>query len=272
VSDAWMPGAGRKPAAADGGPLQGGAPRAVWQSLGTDPRVVSARSAAQRLGQLGRSSHLVWNPLNGEIIQLIPIVRAARSLGCPEGLEHAGPPGPEEAGTIAGPADRAAAAQADGSLAAVNAEGRLCVQICVVAFAWEPFTSGPMAGLPGIVRWLDSWGIPRQWPAGPPAPFPHGHAGCCSRRLWAMGGHFGASQVPGWTAAGPGSVDVDLLTGRAALPAAGLPRARPSSTGSAQGTDRTDSAPARRPAAALPDLDGIFQADAPAAASLTRVS
>lgn len=269
MTHAWMPSAGRKPAAADGGPLQGGAPRAVWQSLDTDPRVVSARSAAQRLDQLGRAGHLVWNPLNGEVIQLIPIVRAARSLGCPEGLEHAGPPGPEEAGTIAGPADHAASARAARCLAPANAEGRLCVQICVVAFAWDPFTSGPMTGLQAIVQWLDTWGIPRQWPAGRPAPFPHGHAAPRSRRLWARGGHFGASQVPGWTAAGPGSVDVEMLTGRAAPRAIEMPRP------SADGTGRiasSDGAKARRPAVALPDLDDIFQTGPTAAASLTRVS
>jgi len=95
----------------------------------------------------------------------------------------------------------------------VNSEGRFCVQICVVAFAWDPFTAGPMAGLRDIMAWLDSWGIPRRWPAGRPAAYPHGHAGRRSRRLWASGGHFGASQVPGWLAAGPGEIDIERLTG-----------------------------------------------------------
>jgi hypothetical protein len=70
-----------------------------------------------------------------------------------------------------------------------------------------------MAGLQQILDWLDSWGIPRQWPAGQPAAFPDEQAACRSRRLWARGGHFGASQVPGLTAVGPGAVDVELLTG-----------------------------------------------------------
>ncbi len=73
-----------------------------------------------------------------------------------------------------------------------------------------------MTGLPGILDWLDSWGIPRRWPAGPPVAYPPGHAGGGSRRLWASGGHFGASQVPGWTAAGPGEIDIERLTGPAA--------------------------------------------------------
>jgi hypothetical protein len=132
---------------------------------------VSARSAAQRLDQAGDPGHLVWNPHNGEIIQLIPIVRAGRSLGPADGQRAACWSEP-----VAG----------DGN---VNAEGRVCVQICVVARADEPFTDGP--------------------------PFPECHTAVRSRRLWARGGHFGASQVPGLTATGPGAIDPERLTGRA---------------------------------------------------------
>jgi hypothetical protein len=194
VGDAWMPGVRYVRATSDGGPLKGGAPRAVWQALGADPQTVSARSAAQRLDQHDQASHLVWNPLNGEIVQLIPIVRAARSLAL---LDCEG---------AASAADRAAGA-------AVTAEGRVCVQICVVAFGREPFTAGPMAGLHEILTWLDSWGIPRCWPGGAPAPFPDCVAVLRSRRLWARGGHFGASQVPGLSATGPGAIDIERLTG-----------------------------------------------------------
>jgi hypothetical protein len=209
-----MPGAGRIRARIDGGPLKGGAPRVVWQALDADPRTVSAGLAAQRLDQLGRASHLVWNPVSGEVVQLIPILRAGRSLG---GLKSGALPAPD-ASAIWRPARQAAAeTAARGSeadiIAEVNAEGRLCVQIGVVAFAWDPFTSRPMAGLQQILDWLDSWGIPRHWPAGQPAAFPDEQAACRNRRLWARGGHFGASQVPGLTAVGPGAVDVELLTG-----------------------------------------------------------
>jgi hypothetical protein len=148
VNDAWMPGVKYVRAAGDGGPLRGGAPRVVWEALDADPRTVSARSAAQRLDKEGRASHLVWNPLGGEIVQLIPIVRAACSLG----LEAPAPP------------DR----PGQETRAEVNSEGRVCVQICVVAFTQDPFTAGPMAGLQEILTWLDSWGVPRSWPAGRP--------------------------------------------------------------------------------------------------------
>jgi len=195
-----MPGVGRVWGTTDGGPLKGGAPRAVWQTLGADPRTVSAGLAAQRLNQLDRACHLVWNPLQGEIVQVIPILRAGRLLGSPEDLNEMAHPRPG-AGA--------------GQHAEVNTEGRLCVQIGVVAFAWDPFTAWPMTGLQQILDWLSSWSIPGQWPAGRPAPFPHGLTTCGNRRLWARGGHFGASQVPGLTAAGPGAVDVGLLSGRA---------------------------------------------------------
>jgi hypothetical protein len=190
-----MPGIRYVRAAADGGPLKGGAPRAVWHALGADPQRVSARSAAQRLDQGGHPSHLVWNPHNGEIIQLIPILRAGRSLGPDQEPWLASWPEKEPAGNV-------------------NAEGRVCVQICVVAQAEEPFTDGPMIGRREILTWLDSWGIPRSWPAGQPAPFPECHATVRSRRLWARGGHFGSSQVPGLAATGPGAIDPERLTGR----------------------------------------------------------
>jgi hypothetical protein len=202
-----MPGAKRLWDSTDGGPLNGGAPRVVWQTLGADPRAMSAGSAAESLNQFGRAPHLVWNPVQGEIVQLISVLRAGRLLGTPEDLSQMAPPQPE--------------ADAD-QLPEANAEGRLCVQIGVVAFAWDPFTSWSMTGLRRILDWLDSWGVQRRWPAGAPAPFPHGLTTCGDRRTWAKGGYFGASQVPGLTAAGPGAIDVEQLTagaeGRANAP------------------------------------------------------
>ena len=203
MSDAWMPGIRYVRAGVDGGPLKGGAPRAVWNVLGADPQRVSARSAAQHLDQGGYPSHLVWNPHNGEIVQLIPIIRAACALSSADR--------PQSASWAGG--------GRDGN---VNAEGRVCAQICVVAQADEPFTAGPMVGSREILTWLDSWGIPRSWPAGQPAPFPECHATVRSRRLWARGGHFGASQVPGLTATGPGAIDPERLTGRSAAKTAHL--------------------------------------------------
>jgi hypothetical protein len=95
--------------------------------------------------------------------------------------------------------------------AGVNREGRLCVQVGVLGSPREPFTSFQMIGLAAILGWLDSWRIPRRWPAGPPAPYrqltrPR------SRALWARGGHYGASQVPECDNLGPGGIDIEHLT------------------------------------------------------------
>src|ERR1700733_2813312 len=202
-----MPGAGRIRGTIDGGPLQGGAPRVVWQTLGADPRSVSATTAAGHLNELGRGCHLVWNPLQGETVQLIPILRAGRLLGWPEHLKPGA--GADRAGT--NPAEGAAAADmtamdmpavdmpaadvadsdAPDEVAVANAEGRLCVQICVVAFAWDPFTALPLFGLRPILDWLGSWGISGTWPAGPPPAYPDGTQmlrSCADRPPGAPGG------------------------------------------------------------------------------------
>src|SRR5438105_3133165 len=62
-----MPGARCIRAQIDGGQLGGGAPRVVWLTLGADPRAISVWSAAQRLNQENRPTHLVWDPLTGDI-------------------------------------------------------------------------------------------------------------------------------------------------------------------------------------------------------------
>ena len=190
--DAWMPGARCIRAKTDGGQLGGGAPRVVWLTLGADPRAVSVWSAAQQLNAENRPCHLVWDPLTGDIAQLLPIVRAGCALGSPEHLNY--DPGRPQCPP-----------------AGVNREGRLCVQIGVLSSPREPFTSYQMIGLAAILGWLDSWQIPRRWPAGQPAPYrqltrPR------SRGLWARGGHYGASQVPGCDNIGPGGIDIDHLT------------------------------------------------------------
>src|SRR5260370_27379054 len=174
-----MPGAGRLAGGMEGGPLKGGATRVVWQRLDADPRTVPAGRAAQRLVQLGRAGHLVWNPIHGEIVQQIPILRAGRSLGWPGGLNPGVLPTPG-VGAIGGAAQQAAAGSAAGGTgdviaevnAEINAEGRLCVQICVVAFACDPVTSRPLLGLAQILDWLDSWRLPPQWPPRRPPPLP----------------------------------------------------------------------------------------------------
>ena len=112
MAHAWLPEASRI-RATDGGPLIGGAPRAVWLTLGTAPGAVSVQSAAGRLISERRPCHLVWDPVTGEVAQLISVLRAGRALGAPDHLDWA--PG------------RVRAHREN-----VNAEGRVCVQIGVL--------------------------------------------------------------------------------------------------------------------------------------------
>ena len=252
MTDAWMPGAERIPAPADGGTMKGGAPRAVWLPVYANPLVLPARTVAERLIQVGRPSHLVWNPVSGEVAQLIPAVRAARALGwpgCPGWLDGPGWPGCpgwlDGPGWPAGPGwargmdrtrdpaysvDEPTAPAARDGLAAINTEGRVCVQIAVLSQVWWPFTEGPAERLQEIVTWLESWQVPRTWPAGRPARFPGADPAAADRRPasraltaqsqaagmgpgrrrnWAQGGHFAAVQVPGCAAAGVGHIELD---------------------------------------------------------------
>jgi len=192
-----MPEARRIRAEPDGGPLRGGAPRAVWLTLGSIPGAVSVQSAAERLISEQRACHLIWDPLTGEVAQLVSVLRAGRALGAPDWLDWS--------------PDRISARPRN-----VNTEGRICVQIGVLAAEAEPFTNGPLIGAEAILSWLDSWGVSRRWPSGRPSAC-HGGlpAGvrCRNRAHWARGGHFGASQVPGCENSGPGAINTDRLTG-----------------------------------------------------------
>ncbi len=185
--------------------MQGGAPRVVWLTLGADPRAISVTSAAQRLIDEGRPCHLVWNPLTGEIAQLLPIVMAGRMLGTREHLGY-DPDNPHP-------------------MPSVNRQGRLCVQIGVLGMAKEPFTGYPIINHNDITEWLDSWHIPRRWPAGQPAPYRQTERPR-SWALWARGGHFGASQVPGTSSVGPGCIDIGQLLATESVTLNGAGQAR----------------------------------------------
>ena len=210
MAHAWMPGAQRIQAATDGGPLTGGAPRAVWLTLGpaigTAAGAVSVQSTAQRLISERRPCHLVWDPVTGDVAQLISALRAGRALGPPDHPDGAPGLGWEPSQMRAHPEN-------------VNAEGRTCVQIGVLGHPGDPFTSGPLIGAEAIVTWLDTWGVPRRWFAGRPEGYrvdpsaTEAGTGQRSRAQWARGGHFGASQVPACENAGPGAIDIDRLTG-----------------------------------------------------------
>src|SRR5260370_24564730 len=88
-----------------------------------------------------------------------------------------------------------------------------------------------MLGLGEILAWLDSWQVPRRWPAGAPAPF-RAATRARSRAHWALGGHFGASQVPDCESIGPGGIDIDQIASADTI-ARELPLTEPALAGAA---------------------------------------
>jgi hypothetical protein len=98
--------------------------------------------------------------------------------------------------------------------------------------------------------------VPSRWPAGRPAPFMAARSAERSRAHWSMGGHFGASQVPGWDAGGPGHIEPALLGAPLCTvrPCAGVTR-RPALTAAPATIGRT-----RRmalEAVITPDIDSV---------------
>lgn len=180
MAKAWMAGAER----IEGAPARTaagiGAPRAVWTVTGTDPDVWSAREEAVRLVREGTAAHLVWNPRTGAVAQALAATRRSdlplgRTDRFDRFLDH-------------------------------GDEGRVCVVVAVVSLEREPFTDGPLLGLGAILEWLESWGVPRSWPAGPPGLWPVNRPEERTR-VWAKGGHFGHDQVPGSLSTAPGRVN-----------------------------------------------------------------
>ena len=142
------------------------------------------------------------------------------------------------------------------------------MQIGVLGHPGEPFTSGTLAGIETIVSWLDSWGVPRRWPAGRPEGYrldvPASAAAIADRRsrvAWARGGHFGASQVPGCDNAGPGAIDIDRITGPHGLQ---VRAARPPRSARGGGRPHPGLTPAWSPARAPAGVAGAHEREFPA--------
>lgn len=186
MTQAWMAAAERIQGRATVAPPGRGAPRAVWGVTGTDPATRSAGQEARRLVEQRRETHLVWNPLTGEVVQLLPATRRGRiDLGGTHQYEE----------------------HVDHGL-----EGRVCLVVTVVAHPDTPFTDGPMRGLGPVLAWLDAWGVARRWNGAlPGAPEEPGTAEEAAARAWSRGGHFGQDHVPGSGATGPGHVEPDRL-------------------------------------------------------------
>lgn len=162
--------------------MLGGPKRVIWHTTENDPAKTTAATIAYYLNRVGYQCHLIWNPVSGEIIQMIPSDRAGRALRNLTGGVQ------------------------------TNRQGSVCTQIEVVGRAVNPFTDGPMVGRETVLEWVRSLGIPDVWPAGPPPRAPKTHH--ASAQVWnTKAGHYGHSQVPENDHNDPGCIDIRKLFG-----------------------------------------------------------
>lgn len=174
MADLWMPGAEKQPES-NGGSMVGGPARAAWHitwdSLGAGGKQPAFDNIASYLKNVGYCPHLMWDPWTGRVVQFYPATTSARALSHP------------------------------GGTAETNRMGTVCVQIEVFfspgavrnGVAYATVADTPCKGLPEIVAWLRSWGIPDVWPSGWPAWSGN------SRSLtnWqSKAGHYGHCHVP----------------------------------------------------------------------------
>ena len=191
---AWLDGANLRVVSAAGGDLVGGPPRWVWHTFEADPHRLTAEAGARALHTAGHDVHFVFNPLSGDIAQMLPAYRSARALkNLPGGVQ-------------------------------TNRLGSVCLQVEVIGFAADPFTShltpAGRAGLGKLVKFARAHGIPDVWPMGPPPAHPGGYA-VRDPRIWtSRAGHYGHSQVPENDHSDPGAIDVRVLWAAADRPAA----------------------------------------------------
>lgn len=194
----WLGGAKVIKAVTDGGSMKGGNPRATWHTTENDPKKTSATAIANFLNRSRNCVHIVWNPVTGEIVQMIPANRAGRGLR-------------NKAGGVE-----------------TNRAGSVNIQIEVVGQAAHPFTTNECKNLDVIVAWLRTHGIKDVFPAGTPRAYPASYGESNPQRSiesWTKNGHFGHSQVPENSHGDPGMINVGkILT-------AGIIQGRPSSGG-----------------------------------------
>lgn len=109
----------------------GSSPVAVWQVVAVHPD--SARLTARYLDRVAHCPHFVWDPRSGEVIECVPLDRAARLFS-----------------------------------REINRAGAPLIQVAVVGPRDVLFTDTPMRGAEILFKTLESSGVPEVWPMGPP--------------------------------------------------------------------------------------------------------
>lgn len=156
----WLAGAEIVRGDTDGGSMLGGNAYITWHTFEVDADDMTARQGANYLNSQNTQVTFVVDPVDGDLVQMIPANRASRGL-----------------------------ANLSGGVQ-TNRAGRVHIQVEVLARAGKPFTNywsaRGIAAIHKIAAFARAWGVPDVWPAGAPlgsygaphrriAPGPSGH-------------------------------------------------------------------------------------------------
>lgn len=170
----WLPGAEKRPEG-NGGSMVGGPPRAVWHitydKLSPGGKMPSFDAIAGYLQRVNYAPHLMWDPWTGKVVQFYPADQSSRAL-----------------------ANRAGGVE-------TNRMGKYCIQVeaffspgaVVGGKRYDTLAQTPCKGMPEIVAWMRTLGIPDAWPAG----MPQWTGNPRSVATWrSRAGHYGHCHVP----------------------------------------------------------------------------
>ncbi|WP_203635197.1 hypothetical protein [Streptomyces sp. SID10815] len=187
MPDLWMPGAERRPVG-NTDVMNGGPARATWHATSnTNDWSYKNESAYFAAGGAGMAPHLIVDPFTGQICQYFPADSRALALK-----------------------------NADGER--TNRTGKYNIQIEVVFTPGETvngrryanIADTPCKGIPEILAWLRSLGIPDAWPGGAPRAWARQTVSLDTWRSQA--GHYGHCHVPGNDHIDPGPMPAFTTT------------------------------------------------------------
>ena len=179
MPDPWYSGATRYPVGSAGS-LTGGPKKCTLHVTVNDPNKTSAMDVAKWMAdnKPGSGYTLIYHPLTGECVQMLPANGSAKALSNPSG-------GVE-----------------------TNKRGSVHIQISVVANVKPPFTQYLLPGWEKLLNWVDSWGIPRTWYGKPPT----GVIDHVSTSTWNnSSGWAGHCCAPENNHSDPGPIDLNIL-------------------------------------------------------------
>lgn len=179
MPESWYPNAIRNQVGTPGS-YAGGPSKCVLHTTENDPNFTTAMDVVKwmEVNKPGSVYHLIYHPITGECVQMLPVNGSAKSLSNPSG-------GVE-----------------------TNRGGSVVIQISVVAKAADPFTRYDLPYWSSLLNWISSWGVPAVW-AGPP---PIGKVDHVSNSYWNQNsGWYGHCCVPENNHHDPGKVNLDKL-------------------------------------------------------------